>query len=273
MGYKVLSVRKKPFDFKLKPPAKDVSLFIRICADLIREKLPYDEILQLVGNDTENKALRDTIKEIGQDLKAGKEGSEVFGKHEKALGKFTTFMLAVASTSGNMAEVYESTAKFLERNEEFKKSIKSALIMPAVIVVVLSGAVVYYVAYIFPETANMFIKFGIELPPMTAATLDLSNFLTANIWWLAPVFAAPMIALLAFIRTPRGTYLEDRYLLKIPVIGSLMHKTSIEIFARVFYALYSGSGENIKVIQIAAEACRNTYMERQIKDIAIPAMI
>ena len=59
----------------------------------------------------------------------------------------------------------------------------------------------------------------------------------------------------------------------ISVIGSLLHKTSIEIFCRVFYALYSGAGENIDVIKMAAEACGNKYMEHQIKNVAIPLMV
>ena len=65
----------------------------------------------------------------------------------------------------------------------------------------------------------------------------------------------------------------DRFVWKIPVIGSLLHKTSIEIFCRVFYALYSGSGENIDVIRMASEACGNAYMEHQVKTIALPMMI
>ena len=56
-------------------------------------------------------------------------------------------------------------------------------------------------------------------------------------------------------------------------MGPLLHKTSIEIFCRVFYALYSGAGENIDVIRLAAEACGNKYMEHQIKTIALPMMI
>ena len=179
-------------------------LFIRICADLLRERLPYDEILTLLSNDTENKTLSETIREIQQDLKDGRDGNEVFGKHADVLGRFTAYMLSVASTSGNMAEVYESTAKFLERDEEFKKSLKSALIMPTVIVLVLLGAVFYYVAYIFPATAEMFLKFGIDLPPMTRATLDLSNFMRANIWGLLLAVLAPITSAVLFFRTPRG---------------------------------------------------------------------
>jgi len=276
LNFRVLRVEKKLLDFKLKPPSNDIVLFIRICADLLRENLSYDEILTLLGNDTPNKSLARTIREIQQDLKEGRDGTEVFGKHADTLGRFTTYMLSVASTSGNMAEVYESTAKFLERDEEFKKSLKSALIMPTVIIVALFAAVAYYVAYIFPATAKMFVKFGIDLEaqaPMTYFTLNLSNFMQANIMWLAPAFVAPIVGLLLYFRTTSGRYFRDRFIIKIPVVGTLMHKTSIEIFARVFYALYSGSGDNISVIRVAAEACRNTYMERQIKEVALPMML
>ena len=276
LNFRVLRVEKKLLDFKLKPPSNDIVLFIRICADLLRENLSYDEILTLLGNDTPNKSLARTIREIQQDLKEGRDGTEVFGKHVDTLGRFTTYMLSVASTSGNMAEVYESTAKFLERDEEFKKSLKSALIMPTVIIVVLFAAVAYYVAYIFPATAKMVVKFGIDLEaqaPMTYFTLNLSNFMQANIMWLAPAFVAPIVGLLLYFRTTSGRYFRDRFIIKIPVVGTLMHKTSIEIFARVFYALYSGSGDNISVIRVAAEACRNTYMERQIKEVALPMML
>ena len=172
-----------------------------------------------------------------------------------------------------MAAVYESTAKFLERDEEFRKNLRSALIMPVVVLLCLFGAIGYYVGYIFPATAEMFLRFDIELPPMTKATLDISYFIRDNKLWLTPAFFGPIAAAILFLRTERGRYLFHRNVIRIPVIGSLFHKTSIEIFARLFNALYSGSGENIGVIKVAAEGCRNSYMEQQIKDIAIPLML
>ena len=62
-------------------------------------------------------------------------------------------------------------------------------------------------------------------------------------------------------------------MITLPVIGSLMHKSSIEIFSRILNALYSGSGDNINVIKTAAEACRNTYIEKKVKDIVLPTML
>jgi len=182
-------------------------------------------------------------------------------------------MLAVASTSGNMREIYESTAKFMERDEAFKRNLRKTLVSPFITLGAIILVVIYYVMVIFPQTAKVFQKFGKQLPPMTATTMKVSDFLTAHIGVIALCFIIPVIALLYFLRTPKGKYLRDKYIIKIPVLGELMHKTSIEIFARVFYSLYSGSGENVKVIQVAAEACRNKYMERQIKEVAIPMML
>jgi len=273
MGYKLLRIEKKLFDFRMKPPVKDVVMFIRISADLLREQLQYDEIMNLVMNDMENQALKDILKEINQDLKDGKEGKEVFSKHQDALGKFPAHMLSVASTSGDMVSIYECTAKFMERNEEFKKNLRQALIMPLVIVVFLFLAVVFYVAYIFPKTAEMFVKFDIELPALTGFTLKASDFLKDNIISIILIVIVIVIAVMQVVRSKRGKLFIDKHMPKIPVIGPLLHKTSIEIFARVFNALYVGSGENISVLRIAAEACRNSYMEKQIKEVAIPRMI
>ncbi len=273
LGYQIISIQPKILDFRLKPPDAEIVTFVRVSADLLRENLPFTEVMQLLVNDTQNPALRDAIKEINNDLRQGRDSEEAFMKQEKVLGKFTAKMLGLASKSGNMASIYESTAKFLERRTEFRRNLRSALIMPLFTLIILAGAVFYYVAYIFPETARLFLKLGTELPPMTAATLDFSEVLLANIWSLLILIAAAVAAGAYFARTPRGRFVIDKFMIKMPILGTLIHKTTIEIFCRVFYALYSGSGENIDAIKLAAEACGNKYMEKQIKSVAIPMML
>lgn len=273
MGYTVVYVRKQLFGGGGKVPDIEVVSFVRVSADLIRQKLPFNDMMAMLINDIQNKSLREAIRDINQDLKQGKDSEKAFQKHEKELGKFAAHMLGLASKSGNMGEIFESTAKFLERNAQFKKDLKSALIMPVVTLVILFGAVGYYVAYIFPETASLFQKFKIELPPMTKATLKLSDFITSNILWIMLIVTIPAVAFGRFALTERGRFMIDKYTWKVPAIGDLVHKMSIEIFCRVFYALYSGSGENIEVIKMASEACGNKYMEHQIKTIALPMMV
>ena len=273
LGYKVVSVNKKLIDYQAKPPVSEIVTFVKISSELLDQKLAYGEILTLLINDTQNLALKNTLKEINNELKKGADSQAVFLKYQDIFGKFTAYMLGLASKSGNMAEIYRATAKFLERNQEFRKNMRSALITPMVTVFVLFLAVIFYVGYIFPETAKLFVRFGVELPPMTAFTLKISDFLIGNPYLVAAFCIIPPIALWQFSRTEKGKYMIDQYTLKLPIIGSLVHKTLIEVFCRVFYTLYSGSAESIEPIRIAAEAAGNTYFEDKVKNVAIPLMV
>jgi len=273
LNYQVISVNKVLLDFNPNPPTLDIVNFVKISAELLDQKLPYGEILTLLINDTQNKTLREALKDINSELKKGTDSQTVFMRYQAVFGKFTAYMLGLASKSGNMTEIYKATAKFLERQQEFKKSLKSALISPFVTVFVLLLAVLYYVGYIFPETANLFLRFGITLPPMTAFTLDLSIFLKDNILIILTIFFLPTLSLIYYFKTKPGKMFLDGMLMKIPVVGNLIHKTVIEVFCRVFYTLYSGSAESIEPIRIAAEASGNTFFENKIKSIAIPLMI
>ena len=273
LGYEVLSVNKKLIDVQFAPPTAEIVTFVKISAELLEQKLPYSEILTLLINDTQNKTLKDTLKEINNDLKKGADSEVTFLKYQSVFGKFTAYMLGLASKSGNMTEIYKATAKFLERRQEFKKSLRSALITPLVTLIVLFAAVLFYVGYIFPQTAKLFVRFNIPLPPMTAFTLKMSDFLTEHIILVTLFTILPPIIFWRLAKTKKGGYIIDKYILKLPMIGSLIHKTVIEVYCRVFYTLYSGSAESIEPIRIASEAAGNKYFEERIKTIAIPLMI
>ena len=123
LGYKVLSINRKLINFQRKPPTAEIVTFVKISAELLEQRLAYGEILSLLINDTQNKALKDTLKEINNDLKKGADSEATFLKYQSVFGKFTAYMLGLASKSGNMTEIYRATAKFLERRQEFKKNL------------------------------------------------------------------------------------------------------------------------------------------------------
>jgi len=273
MGLEVLKVNKKLFNFQRKPPQMDMIMFVRLSANLLKEKLPFDEVLNLLVNDVSSRSLKQVIRDLNGDLKSGMEAQQAFMKHQHMLGKFTAYMLGIASRSGNMSEIYEATARFLERQNEFKKSVKSAMVTPAITLFVLLLAFVWYIWYIFPQTAGLFDGFGIKLPPLTQRTLDFSHWLDANYPWVTALIVIAISSLVYAVNTTKGKFILDKYLIRIPLIGSLLHKLNIEIFCRVFAVLYSGSGDNISVIKIAAEACGNTYIEHRIKTVTIPMMV
>lgn len=273
LGYRNIKIEPVLLDFMMKPPFQVIVMFISLTADMLRENMKYDEILKILVMDTQNRTLKNTLKNISRDLRQGQDGMSVFQKYTDVFGKFAAYMLGLASKSGNMADIYEHTAKYLTRQVEFKKNVRSALVMPSITILAIIGTVIYYVGVLFPDLIKMFIRFKMELPPMTAATYDLSQFLQANWWWLMLLFMLPVLGVYLYWRTEKGRLDRDRFILRIPIIGSLIHKMSIEIFFRVFSVIYSGSGNNIEVLQISAEATNNRYMEKQIKEITIPMML
>jgi len=111
------------------------------------------------------------------------------------------------------------------------------------------------------------------LPPMTAFTLKMSDFISANWVVITALTIIPPIVFFYYSRTKKGAYNIDKFMLKLPVLGSLVHKTLIEVYCRVFYTLYSGAAESIEPIKIAAEATGNKYFEDRIKNVAISLMI
>lgn len=273
MGYTDFVINQVIFDLKLRPSAQDIMMFIKLSTNMLKDKMSFGKILSMLAEEQPNRMMREALIQIESQLKQGVEGREVFMRFTDIFGKFPAFMLGLATRSGNMTEIFEATNKFIERDMEIRKNIKKTLISPMFAIVATIGAVVYYVVDIFPATAELFIKYKMPLPPMTKATLQLSDWL-ANYWFiLLLVFAIPAIVIWRWWSTVKGRIWKDKHIIKMPIVGNLIHKSSIEIFFRVFGTIYSGAGDNIETIKTAAEACRNAYMEQQIKNITIPLML
>ncbi len=273
LGLEVLRVERKLLSFQSKPPNTDLIMFVRLSANLLREKLPFDEVLNLLVNDISSKSLKQVIRDLNADLKSGMEAKQAFMKHQHMLGKFTAYMLGIASQSGNMSEIYESTACFLERKDEFRKSVKSAMITPAITILVLIGVMIWYVWYIFPQTAGLLADLGMPLPPMTAKTLKFAGWMDTHWGYVLGFTVLSVGSFVAWARSTKGLMKLHQLMIRMPLVGSLLHKLNVEVFCRVFAVLYSGAGDNIGVIKIAAEACGNTYMEHRIKTVTVPLMV
>jgi len=273
LGYKKVKLEAVLFDIPIKPPAQSILQFINLSSFMLQEDMAYDKILEILADDEENPALKSALKGIQAELKKGREGEEVFNEYAHVFGKHPAYMLGLATKSGSMTEVYLATAKFMERDMEYKKNLKKALMEPAFTLFLTFCALLYYLVSVFPATAGMFTNFGLDVPPLTANTIVMSDFIIK--WWplMLSVVMLPIIVFAIWFTTGKGSFYRDKWMVQIPVIGPLMHKTSIEIFFRVFSAIYGGAENNIETLRASAEACRNKWMERGVKEIAIPMML
>ncbi|MDP3113189.1 MAG: type II secretion system F family protein [Candidatus Cloacimonadaceae bacterium] len=273
MGYHQFKVNPVLFDLPLRPGSADVMMFIKLSATMLRDKMNFGKILEMLAEEQTNRAMKEALTQIESQLKSGAEGKEVFMRFTHIFGKFPAFMLGLATRSGNMAEIFDATSKFIERDMEIKKNIKKTLISPMFAVFATIGALLYYVIKIFPATAEIFLKYDMPLPPMTKFTLEMSDWLS-KLWWLILIlFLTPVVIIWRWWSTPEGRIWRDKHIVKLPIVGHLIHKSSIEIFYRVFATIYAGAGDNIETIKTASEACRNAWMEDRIKRVTIPLML
>ncbi len=273
MGYERFKINPVLFDLGLRPGVPDILMFIRLSANMLRDKMTFGKILEMLAEEQSNHTMKETLYQIETQLKAGAEGREVFMRFTRIFGRFPAYMLGLATRSGNMAEIFDATAVFIERDVEIKKTIRKALLSPLITILATLGAFGYYVLSIFPATASLFSKYGMPTPPLTKATMEFSSWL-GHTWWILMLIGG-IIALILWRwwSTYSGSIWRDKHLVKVPVLGPLVHKMSIEIYFRVFGTIYSGAGDNIETIKIAAEACRNAWMEERIKHVTIPLML
>lgn len=273
VGLEVLSIEKRLVSFQLPPSSTDLVLFTRLAANMLRRNLPFDEVLTLLIADTSNAQLRQVLRDLNSDLRGGMEARHAFLKQQHVLGKFTSYMLGLAATSGNMAEMFEATATYLERKDKFKKAVRSAMITPAITFLAAFAAFVWYVWSIVPSYARLFQRFDLKLPPLTTASLAFADWMDVHGWWVVLLFVAAIVGAVAWARTTRGRFWLHQHMLRIPVLGPLLLKMNLEVFSRVFSVLYSGSGEGEEVMKVAAESTGNTYIEHQVKTITVPLMM
>jgi type IV pilus assembly protein PilC len=273
MGLEVIKVERKLLDLHLPPSSTDIVMFVRLAANMIQRGLPFDEVLTLLIADTSSAPLRQMMRDLQADLKSGMNARNAFMKHQHVLGKFTAYMLGLAATSGNMGEMFEATAKYLERKDEFRKNVRSALITPTLTLLATIAAFVWYVWHIIPSYAGLFVNYNIELPPLTSGSLAFAGWMDQHWMWVVGALVVLMAAFIGWARTTKGRFTIHKYMIRLPLIGGLLHKLNLEVFCRVFGVLYSGSGENEEVMKIAAEATGNTYIEHQVKTITVPLMM
>ncbi len=273
LGYSDFKISSVLFDLPGRASIADILMFIRLSANMLRDKMNFGKILELLAEEQSNRKMKETLYQIESQLKAGAEGREVFMSFSNVFGRFPAFMLGLATRSGNMAEIFESTAQFIERDVEIGKTVRKALLSPLITIIATLAAFAYYVLSIFPATARLFTKYDMETPTLTKLTLDFSNWLGKTWWILGLAMLGVIFILWRWWSTPKGRIWRDRNIVKIPVLGLLIHKMSIEVYFRVFGTIYSGAGDNIETIRMAAEACRNAWMEDRIKKITIPLML
>ncbi|CAM2008509.1 type II secretion system F family protein [Acanthopleuribacter pedis] len=263
---KVSSIREEGKSFKLPSigggvSAKDVSIFTRQFSVMIDAGLPLIQCLELLGGQQKNKNFSNIIQAVRGDVESGSTLSDAMRKHPKAFDTLYVNMIAAGEAGGILDQILERLSEYIEKAVKLKSQVKSALVYPAIVMLV-AGVVVFIILYfVIPTFASMFATSGNELPAMTQVTISASKFVE-NYALLMLVFVVLLsYAINRYYNTFHGRRLIDRILLKVPVLGMLLQKIAIARFCRTLGTLINAGVPILDGIEITARTSGNAIIE------------
>src|SRR5207247_2526301 len=216
----VVQVRAAPkefkFSFKLGGGVKtrDVVVFTRQFATMINAGLPLVQALDILAQQTENKILADTTRQVVYDVESGQTLADALRKHPKAFSDLYVNMVAAGEAGGILDTILLRLAQFLEKNDAIVRKVKGAMIYPGVILSVAVIAISVLLIFVIPTFQNMFASVHLELPLPTRIVIEASNILK-NYWWLiGAVIGFGVFLINRYYKTTPGGLQIDQLLLK-----------------------------------------------------------
>lgn len=264
-----ISVTAKPKELKLSFGTgisdKDIVIFTRQLATMIDAGLPLVQCLEILGNQTENKALAKVVTQVRADVESGSTFAEAIKKHPKVFNDLYVNMVAAGEAGGILDTILQRLAAYMEKFAKIKKQIKSAMIYPAIILTVAVAVVALLMVVVVPMLANMFADMGQALPLPTRIVIAISNFLKG---WGGIVIALSIVSfivgLVQWRKTQTGRKITDAIALKIPVMGMLIQKVSVAKFTRTLGTLISSGVPILEGLLIVARTAGNKVVEEAI---------
>ncbi len=266
----VKSIRRKSSLFggsgRVKP--RDVTLFARQMATMIRAGVPVLQAFNVVAESLHNPAMRNLVQKLSHDVAAGASFSEALRQHPKYFDQLFSNMVEAGEQSGALDRMLERVAAYKEKIESLKSRVKKAMYYPAAVIAVGLGVTALLLIKVVPQFESLFRGFGAELPAMTQMTITLSEL--AQQYWLVAV--GLIIATAVFIRqgmkrSDTFAYRIHRLTLRLPVIGSILDKSSVARFSRTLATTFGAGVPLVDSLETASGAAGNKVYERAIQQI------
>src|SRR6478672_11999827 len=199
----------------------DLVIFTRQLATMIDAGLAMVQSLQALIEQTTNKVMRDTIKDVCSRVEGGDSFSEALQKHPKVFNRLYVCMVGAGERGGLLAEILARLATYLENSARLRKKVKSAMMYPVVVTVVAIGITIFLLVKVVPVFGDVYKGFGQNLPGPTQGLISLSDWLKHNLFYLIPALGFMVYGWLAYIKTKQGREFWDRTRIKLPIFGHI----------------------------------------------------
>ncbi len=266
----VVKVQQAPKDIKISFGSgirtRDVVIFTRQFATMINSGLPLVQALDILAEQTENKALKDVTHAVVYDVESGHTLADALRKHPKAFSELYVNMVAAGEAGGILDTILLRLATFMEKNDALVRKVKGAAIYPAVIMSVAAIAVVVLLIFVIPVFRSMFADVHMELPLPTRIVIGASDFLK-SFWWLIGFGVAILFfGMRRYYATPAGRLNLDKVLLALPVLGDVIRKSAVSRFTRTLGTLIASGVSILDGLEITAKTAGNRVIHDAIME-------
>jgi type IV pilus assembly protein PilC len=274
MGYTPLEVGKEKRGLNLeinvkkaKVKLKDLAVFSRQFATMINSGLPILRALSILADQTENKLLGETLNATRMDVEQGASLSGAMAKHPKVFNELYVSMVKSGETGGSLDTTLLSLASMLEREVHLRGKIKSAMTYPIAVIVLVLLIMSAMLFFVVPQFEGIYSQLGGTLPLPTRTLLFMSQ-MAKKYWWMIVIGA---IAFRFFFRrwkaTDKGRDAIDRLKLRVPVFGSLFHKTALSRFSSTLAMLLRAGVPILQALDIVVDTVNNRVIARAVTDV------
>lgn len=259
---KNISLKIPDFGFLPQVPQKELLNFTQQLATLVNSGLTLDKSLSMLVQLTEKEKTREILADIHDRVHAGNTFSASLAEYPRVFSKLYTNMVRAGEAGGVLGSVLSRLTDFLEKSEELKGNIRSAMIYPILLVLVGGSAVVVLMTVVIPKFASIFGDMGRTLPLSTQFLLNTSSFLSSYWWALLLLFTAGITTLMVYLKTEAGKYRWDDLALKLPLFGSLIRKIEVSRFSRTMSTLLTSGVPVLQSLFITRTILSNSVIAK-----------
>ncbi len=271
-GVVPIKVRKQSILFQKrgKVTPADIAIFSRQLATMLGAGIPLVQAFDIVGQGHDNPAMQRLIMGIKQDVEGGTALAEALSKQPLYFDDLFVSLVTAGEQAGALETLLDKIATYKEKTEAIKKKIKKALFYPTAVLVVALIVTTILLIFVIPEFESLFQGFGADLPTFTRMVIDLSDFVREQGWLLVIVIGGAIYGYIYLKkRSKRMREIQDRIMLKMPVVGAILVKAAIARFARTLSTMFSAGVPLVEALESVAGATGNIVYEKavlQMKD-------
>lgn len=242
----------------------DLVIFSRQLATMVDAGIPLVGALDALQEQMENKGFKNVVKRVRDDVEGGQSLSEALSKQPNVFSAFFINMVKAGESSGNLDEILDRVAVYMEKTIALIRKVKSSLIYPAVVVTMAILITTFLMVKVVPTFENIFISIGVSLPVPTQILINVSHIIRRYLLFLVITLGLSIFAVSQVIKTDKGRLAFDTFLLKIPVIGKLLRKVAIARFARTLSTLQKSGVSILTALEIVGKTSGNKVIESAV---------